>query len=282
MNERAQEFFDLYHTNTAMHPRDIFPMQYGQQQCRGGYSFGPAVRNYYFFHYIYSGCGTFVVNGTSHSLHAGQMFIIYPGQSAYYRADDENPWLYRWIEFSGDFSETILAAAGFSEEVQVLDDYGGGEIGNALKAILDLGEGGFETLMSRFWSFIARLSRDNALKITSQNSHGYITKATGYIKSNIYRRITICEIADYLGINRSYLSTLFKEHTGISTQQFIIRQRLQTATQFLMDKNLSVKEIALSVGYTNQLDFAKAFKAHYKMTPTQWRNQNFWEQSIKK
>lgn len=282
MDTSEQEIFNLYHTDTTMHPRDIFPMQYGQQQCRSGYGFGPAIRNYYFFHYIYDGCGTFTVNGKTYNLHKGQMFIIYPGQLTYYQADSKNPWFYRWIEFSGNFTETILTAAGFDDDVQILDDYGNNEIGNALKDIINVGEVGFETLMSYFWRFIAKLSRDNALKITSQNSQHYITKATNYIKSNIYRRITIPEIAEYLGINRSYLSTLFKEHLGISTQQFIIDLRLKTSTQFLQDKNLSVKEIALSVGYSNQLDFAKAFKAKFKMTPTEWRNQFFWEQSIEK
>ena len=63
---------------------DITLYQYGMEQCSASYSYGPATRNHYLFHYILSGKGTLQstdTNGKTHLYHlsAGSGFLIYPG-----------------------------------------------------------------------------------------------------------------------------------------------------------------------------------------------------------
>ena len=289
-----EPLYHVYYVDTALLPRDIYPLQYGEQECTPGYGFGPCIRNHYFLHYVYQGKGTFEGEGKRYLLEAGQLFLIYPGQLTYYEADREEPWVYRWIEFNGSFSESLLKAAGLSRDTPVFMESPSsdsmfpeaareifGAIGAALKHLVTQGETSFEALMSSFWAFLAALTSESQQTAGIAPAEEYVRKAENYIKMNLHQKISIQEIAEYVGINRSYLSRLFRQYKGSSTQQYIIAARLDSAAQYLKNKKLSVGEVAKSVGYSDQLEFSKAFKARFKVSPTQWRTEVFWQQSVK-
>lgn len=268
----------LYYAKSPLMSSDIYPMQYGEQQCDNGYSFGPAVRNFYLIHYVYSGQGELHINKKVYKIHEGQFFLIYPKQIAYYKADDNDPWLYRWIEFDGSFSEKLMTVTGFSHENHVISDDDG--VGSALKNIIDLGWSDFETIMSHFWSFIGTLTKGKLLKKDENTAETYVSNAKYYIKSNIHKRITVSEIAHFLNIDRSHLTRIFKNSSGISTQQFIISLKMEMASQSLKKSSMTIKEVAGSVGYDNQMEFSKLFKKHFNTTPTLWREKDGYQQSM--
>ncbi len=87
----------------------------GREQCAAGHSFGPAVRPHYLIHFILSGQGRYHVNGDIHHLQAGDAFLIYPGETTFYEADEKNPWEYAWIGFGGESCRALLSSCAFSE-----------------------------------------------------------------------------------------------------------------------------------------------------------------------
>jgi len=73
----------------------------GSQQCGRSHSYGPAVRDYFLIHYIHRGKGIFKVDNNKFELNRGQGFVIWPHLLSYYQADQDNPWQYSWIGFTG-------------------------------------------------------------------------------------------------------------------------------------------------------------------------------------
>lgn len=69
-----------------------------------------------------------------------------------------------------------------------------------------------------------------------------------------------------------FLCRIFREHLGISPQEFLITFRLRKAVQLLRTTKLSIKDIGNAAGYPNQLHFSRAFKNVYGMSPKQWRS----------
>lgn len=268
----------LFYAKSPLISSDIYPLQYGEQQCDNGYAFGPAARHFYLIHYIYSGQGELHINKKVYKVHAGQYFLIYPRQIAYYKADNDEPWLYRWIEFDGSFSEKMMSVAGFSHDNHVIHDDNG--VGDALKNLIELGWSDFETIMSRFWPFLASLTKGKLLKKGENTAETYVSYAKNYIRSNVHKRISVSEVAQFLSIHRSHLARIFQSISGMSTQQFIISFKMDVAAQSLKNSSMTIKEVANSVGYDNQMEFSKLFKKNYKLTPTQWREQEFFQQSI--
>jgi AraC-like DNA-binding protein len=73
-----------------------------------------------------------------------------------------------------------------------------------------------------------------------------------------------------------YISKIFKEETGDSPINYLIKIRLEKAS-FLLKKNkeISIKEISKLVGYEDAYYFSKLFKKYYDISPVQFkRNYN--------
>ncbi|MFD0794541.1 helix-turn-helix domain-containing protein [Mucilaginibacter litoreus] len=82
---------------------------------------------------------------------------------------------------------------------------------------------------------------------------------------------TVQLVADQLNVSANYLSTLLKVLTGQSTQQFIHDKLIVKAKEKLSATNLSVSEIAYSLGFEHSQSFSKLFKAKTDLTPLEFR-----------
>lgn len=272
-------FMNVYYAFTQLVPTDIYPIQYGEEQCIQDHSYGPCVRSNYLLHYVYSGKGLFVIDGKKFEVHDGQMFLIQPNQLAYYKADHDDPWLYRWIEFNGSMASKLLTLADLTESNPIFTDDEERTVGKALHSIVKKKEMQFPEVMQGFWGFIHKLTckaENQSLSIAQE----YIKKAENFIKVNIHKKITISQIAQYVGINRSYLTRLFQEYKQISPQKYILSLKMNVAAHYLKHTGVSVKEVAQSVGYNDANVFNKAFKNYYKVSPTEWRNKQIYNRYI--
>ncbi|MDO4563473.1 MAG: AraC family transcriptional regulator [Clostridia bacterium] len=260
----------IYFVSTSFPGHDLHVYQYGEQACTPSYSFGPCVRNSYFLHYVYEGCGRFEVHDKRFDVKKGQMFLICPQEVTYYEADSLNPWLYRWVEFSGELVSSFLHRSALSQDNPIFTDKTGA-VGDALWELLRHGNQPYEDVMGRFWLFLSALMATKKDESSDVLQEQYVKKAVLYIQTMLHQRILVSDLADYVNINRSYLSRLFRQYTGVSPQQYILACKLSAATQFLCNPQFSVSQVARSVGYDDPLDFSKAFKARYGVSPTLWR-----------
>ncbi|MCH5188696.1 MAG: AraC family transcriptional regulator [Oscillospiraceae bacterium] len=247
---------------------DFTVHEYGEEQCPSGYGFGPYIRQTYFIHYIYSGKGIFRAEGKEYRLKAGQIFLILPGQLTYYEADKDDPWHYRWISFDGGYSEVLLRSAGLSIQSPIYTDDEHGSAGKALEVIVQNGIVPFCQLMSEFWSFA-----DSLLRGKRPIADSYVRRAKAHIHSHYMEPLSIGEIAAGAGIDRSYLSRLFKDSEGISPQEYLIRYRLHLAKTLLLETDYNVSSVARLVGYSDALDFSKRFKSRFGLSPLKWRKE---------
>jgi AraC-like DNA-binding protein len=99
----------------------------------------------------------------------------------------------------------------------------------------------------------------------------YVNEAVNIIALSYSRPLKISEIADRVGINRSYLTSIFKREMHVSPQAFLINIRLENAARLLKETEDTVGNIAAAVGYSDPLAFSKAFKQKYGCTPSEFR-----------
>ncbi|MEO9850771.1 MAG: AraC family transcriptional regulator [Reichenbachiella sp.] len=79
-------------------------------------------------------------------------------------------------------------------------------------------------------------------------------------------------LADELNYDYSYLSTLFSSVSGITLEQYIIRQKIEKAKEYLIYGQLSVKEIAFKLGYSSVAHLSTQFKKVTGMTPSRFKS----------
>lgn len=110
---------------------------------------------------------------------------------------------------------------------------------------------------------------------TESNKTSYnlnVNKAIKYIEANYKKPITLDEVCENININKSYLCTIFKEHTSKTFSHYLSHYRIDRSKELLKNTDLSITEIALTVGYNSVNYFNNNFKRLTDMTPAQYRN----------
>ncbi|MFI3174057.1 MAG: PocR ligand-binding domain-containing protein [Bacillota bacterium] len=98
-----------------------------------------------------------------------------------------------------------------------------------------------------------------------------IQKAANYISTHYAERLSLEEVANHVGLNASYFSTLFKESTGTSFKEHLNAVRVEESKKLLAHTTQSVIHIASAVGFEDQGYFTKVFKKYTGLTPKQFR-----------
>ena len=263
---------------------DLNLYQFGWERCAPSHSFGPAARSHYLFHYVISGTGTLNADDSSgntrtYQIKSGQGFMIFPQQITTYIADRDLPWEYVWIEFDGLRVKEALSLAGLGPSSPVYHAHSRDLRETMMQEMLYIAKHGDMTpfhLMGHLYLFMDALTRSIAPVRFIASKPGklrdfYIHEALAYIEQNFQNDISIEDIAENCGLNRSYFGKIFKDAVGKSPQEFLINYRMIKATELLRLTQLSIQEIGSAVGYPNALHFSRAFKNVYGVSPRVWR-----------
>lgn len=264
---------------------DLGLYQFGWERCAPAHSFGPAARNHYLFHYVISGTGLLNANDSngntrSYQIKSRQGFMIFPDQINTYIADEELPWEYVWIEFDGLRAREVIEMAGLSKDKPVYRARYGELREDMMNEMLYIAQNKDESpfhLIGHLYLFIDLLVRSSSgrnIRKGNKLRDFYIHEALHFVEKNFQNDISVEDMAEVCGINRSYFGKVFKEALGKTPQEFLINYRMVKAAELLKLTKLSVGDISNAVGYENQLHFSRAFKSVYGKSPRDWRNEN--------
>lgn len=98
-----------------------------------------------------------------------------------------------------------------------------------------------------------------------------IERIQKYIQSHIEDQLNLAGIAATVNYNESYVSRLFRQHTGMKISDYILQVRLSKAKQLLSSSDQSINAIAESCGFDSIHYFSYTFKKNMGMTPSDYR-----------
>jgi AraC-like DNA-binding protein len=102
-----------------------------------------------------------------------------------------------------------------------------------------------------------------------------LKRACAFVEANLEGTITLSALAGAAGLSQTYFAALFKISTGLRPHEYVMRRRIETAKQQLLDPKLSIIEIAIGVGFQTQAHFTTSFKNIVGQTPCRWRRENY-------
>ena len=94
-----------------------------------------------------------------------------------------------------------------------------------------------------------------------------LKRAIAYIQAHLAENISLDAMATQIGLSRFYFCRLFKQSTGLTPHQYLIKCRIDRAKALLKERNLSISDVAFEVGFSNQSHFTKHFKRLTGTTP---------------
>ncbi|QUL52131.1 helix-turn-helix transcriptional regulator [Paenibacillus tritici] len=92
-----------------------------------------------------------------------------------------------------------------------------------------------------------------------------------YLDKHYGEDINLSVVADKLNLTSGYLSSIFKEKTGINFSEYLNTLRIERAKELLLNIDLRIQDIALQVGYQNVNSFIRTFKRSSGLTPGEYR-----------
>lgn len=119
------------------------------------------------------------------------------------------------------------------------------------------------------------ISRKQNLSVISDSSFQLSKEcalAKRYIDANYAKNITLDSLAEITHINKFYLAHSFTECIGQSPINYLTDRRLEACKELLTSSNLSVAQVASSVGFSSQSYFSQIFRKKTGMTPRQYRH----------
>lgn len=109
------------------------------------------------------------------------------------------------------------------------------------------------------------------LQSNISNNKNPVERVIGYLNQNYMLEFSLEQLADYVHLNPSYLSDLFKREIGVTIIDYITNCRVERAKDLMLNTNMKFIKIAEMVGYKNPHYFSKVFKKHTGKKPSEFR-----------
>jgi AraC family transcriptional regulator len=103
-------------------------------------------------------------------------------------------------------------------------------------------------------------------------SDAQIQQAIDLIHAHLDRPLPLSELAANANLSPYHFTRLFKQTTGRAPHQYLIHHRLERAKKLLRQKQLSIAQIAVKVGFTDQGHFSKCFSRYMGASPKAYRD----------
>ncbi|WFB34630.1 AraC family transcriptional regulator [Kiritimatiellota bacterium B12222] len=270
--------------NGSKASRLAYPIRMGlETRCRIDYGQRGAMRTIdepcCIFQYTLKGEGVFSDENGEVAVPAGCGFLCEshdPNIAYHYPVDGTQPWEFVYINFNAD------PLAGLVREF-------GKRLGRVVSLPMT------SSILQRFL-FLAQ-ERDSLLFMTAGEASALVmdllsalaSAAAGepeskedllikHIQTQIHQRlpegrIDLIDLAEALGMSRGNLCRFYRQQTGLTPYQYILRKQMLLACQWLLDEQLSVKETANRLGFSTPANFIRSFKQVTGMTTREFLSQ---------
>lgn len=240
------------------------------KDLRPGSKCGPVIRNVFLIECCTSGYGSITINDKVFPITPRSAYFLLPGDTVTHRADEKEPREGYYAAFWGMEYASILKRAGISAENPFAPPETFDEILMHTRAIYEMqGDadlGAELRRQSHLYAMFGALLRSS----DTTDTNARVARAIGYMETNYPNPISVELLADEVGLERTYLSTLFKEHTGTTPHAYLTSIRVKMATELMQDDRYSISEIAEAVGLAPD-NFARIFRRELGLTPLEYK-----------
>lgn len=224
--------------------------------------------------YCTKGSGILYINDTKTEIKAGMGFFIpasYPHE--YYPVGDV--WDNHWIIPGGFACERMLGELGLAKpKVFTLSSTARLErfffdMHNALRH--DSIHGNLRA-SGLLYDFLIELDRSMSHIGNTRRINPAVKKCVELIDKEYMRSITLDELCQLSGMSKQHICRLFRSVLDSRPMEYIAKRRIQAAKELLSGTDMTMEEIAETVGFGSSSYFCKMFKRYEGFSPTQFRD----------
>lgn len=218
-------------------------------------------------YYIIDGSAYIEYDNKRITLTRGNWYLIPAGLSFVARCEDKMEHLYFHLTLSGDNEIDLLSE--FSEPHFFADNtnphifYKKFLESKSLFAAI--------TIKQNIYQIILKFMELTSIKPKMTKFSPCIEKAVAFINNNLFRKLNLSTIANYVHVSKSTLTTKFKNELKITIQEYIQSQKMSKAEEIIKNSDMAISEISERLGFSDQFYFSRCFKQSFGISPREYR-----------
>ena len=277
MIQREQEWLLLHTFNVTDYEKQngIYANRVGANIAMPNYHIGPRVTPYYYLLCVIEGEGQFIQQGKTYQLKENDIFCLLPQVIHEYYSNPKHPLKKFILAFNGKQAIQTLAQIGLTPEQPHRTN---GVTKQTIDAFLQLFRHHDHpiTRLSGIYTILQTLTVNQLTTspTTAYENIDWLTQGKHHIEHYFLEQLTVEQIADKVGIERTHFTKMFTKRFNLSPMQYILQLRMNEASLLLQHTNYQIIEIAHAVGYQDISSFSKAFKRQVGVSPVRYRQQS--------
>lgn len=234
-----------------------------------GDTYGPVIRDCYIIECCTGGYGSLIIGGNEFELKEGVVAIAPPGIPVKHTAAMKNPRMGVWCAIGGLKVKSILSKAGITPSSPYVQKECVKEVTETVEEMANMQKDSDPGAELRRTALVYKLLGAIMRYSSAPDTDSIIERAIGFMETEHHRAISVSEIAQTVGFERSYFSTLFKRRTGVSPHAYLESLRIRKAGELMREEGYSSKEAAFAVGI-DPINFSRTFKRIHGKTPKEF------------
>lgn len=173
-----------------------------------------------------------------------------------------------WMHFRGE------AVKGILSEIELPHSFPGcleDDFEEIYKAAVSRAHDYEVEVSALLYSMILRTVKEKLSAGISADSNPFYTVMNRFVENNLYKTITLQEMADEMHMSKYHFSRLFKQNFNLTPLRFVLEKRLGVAKQMLISSDAKIGEISGLLCFSDQSHFSKAFFEKFGITPSAYR-----------
>ena len=274
----GQNCFPLYKIDFMRIKDIVFVYQMKDEQALAWHCRLHCHPDEYEVHYFVQGAGRFRNGPQTFSLSPGTTYVTKPEvQHAVQAFNPQQPVTYYAILFQLEASDVPLKEFLQKETQESKEYHLGTNFRFFFEELREKALSGQENLRysasHQFQSLLFQLGQKSGSFAFADERNAHIEKALRILQSNIFRDLSLPELAKEVGLNESYLIRLFRHKMKTTPMKYLTKLRVEAVTSLLTSTALPLYAIAERLHFCNEFHLSRTFRQYTGLSPSQYRHQ---------
>lgn len=230
--------------------------------------------------FCFAGSGEFSTSTCQGVIKEGDVLFLPKGTKHQYKSNNKTPWSIYWVHIEGHLFEQFMDFIGVNNTNLILNISNQKAFINEFEQLLATRNKSYQLnsfilAANIIKKMFALFTMNSNVKPAQLKQDFNLSKVTGFMEENISQQINLQQIADAFKLSKFYFAKKFLQHTGVSPIRYFLELKIKHACKLLDESNISVKDVALKIGYDDPYYFSRLFKKIMGLSPTQYRQSQY-------
>lgn len=246
----------------------------GISYCDGNYKISRKNSAIYVFEYILEGEGVVKTDSAEFTAVKGDIYILHKHSNHMYYSSGKNPWTKIWFNARGQLIDNLIS----TYKLNNINHIEGLDVSGFFFKIIEIASSS-EKDIDKFLMEASLIFHElilNIYKVACRNACRIPTEAMelkNYLDRNIMLNVKLVDLSKVIYRSPSQTIRIFKKYFGITPYKYLMNKKIEVAKLMLLNTNISISEISLSLNFNDEHYFSNYFKYKIGIAPSKFRAQ---------